>query len=126
MNITLYHITILNCLLQVRSGSLGEVCGHYIYQKPASQHTETKQQVQKALQRLVSSGRVIDKGGIYYPSFKQPGKYKLDLSGEVNVLRHPLVKALQQHPGIAGADIDEHFIKTHQPAWYEIGTRPNT
>lgn len=111
-------------MLQLRSATLEELCGHYLYQKPPSQHSDIRQQLQKALQRLVSSGHVINKDGNYYPSFKQAGEYKLDLSGEVNILRHPLVKALQAHPGIASAHMDEHFIKTHNPAWYEIGTHP--
>lgn len=85
-----------------------------------------RQQVQPALQQLVSSERVIEKAGVYYPSFKQPGKYKLDISGEVNILRHPMLKMLREHPGIAHADLDERFITNHQPAWYETRAFPGS
>ena len=110
--------------LQVRYANLEKICEHFTYRKPASQAKGITLKVQHALELLVSSERVINKNGIFYPSFKQAGKYKVDLSGEVNIIRHPMLKALQQHPGIADADLDERFVMTHQPAWYETRAFP--
>ena len=81
-------------------------------------------QVSETLRDLVSSGKVIHDEDIYYPSFQIPGRYKMDLSGDVNILRHPVVHALQQHPGIANAELDEHYIRDKHPAWYETWAFP--
>ena len=113
-------------MLQIRFATLEELFDHYTYQKPVAKAIAIRQQVQPVVQQLVSSERVIEKDGVYHPSFKQPGKYKLDFSGEVNILRHAMLRMLQEHPGIAHADLDEHFISTHQPAWYETRVFPGT
>ena len=113
------------CLsLQVRFATLGELTDHYTITKPASEISSTQMQVAETLRELVSSGRVIHDEDMYYPSFQRPGKYKMDLSGDVNLLRRPVVHALQQHPGIARADLDEHFIRDTKPAWYETWAFP--
>ncbi len=109
---------------QVRFATLEEVIDHYTFNKHPDEHADMHGQVSAALQHLISSGAVILNDNMYYPSFQQPGNYKLDLSGDVNMLRHPVVHALQQHPGIANAEIDEHFMRDKHPAWYETWAFP--
>ena len=111
-------------ILQVRFATLEEIFDHYTFNKCPDEHADMHGQVSAALQHLISGGAVILNDNMYYPSFQQPGNYKLDLSGDVNMLRHPVVHALQQHPGIAHAQIDEHFIRDKHPAWYEIWAFP--
>ncbi len=111
-------------ILQVRFATLEEVIDHYTFNKHPDEHADMHRQVSAALQHLISSGAVILNDNMYYPSFQQPGNYKLDLSGDVNMLRHPVVHALQQHPGIANAEINEHFMRDKHPAWYETWAFP--
>lgn len=111
-------------ILQVRFATSDEIVDHYTFNKPQQERSNIQREVLTDLQQLVSSGRVIDNDKTYYPSFQQPGKYKMDISGDVNILRHPVVHALQQHPGIAQADLDEHFMRDKHPAWYETWAFP--
>lgn len=115
---------IQDLLRKVRFATLEEIFDHYTFNKRPDEHADMHGQVSAALQHLISGGAVILNDNMYYPSFQQPGNYKLDLSGDVNMLRHPVVHALQQHPGIAHAQIDEHFIRDKHPAWYEIWAFP--
>ena len=108
----------------MRFATLDEITDHYTHTKPASEISTMQMQVSETLRELVSSGRVIHDEDIYYPSFQIPGRYKMDLSGDVNILRHPVVHALQQHPGIANAELDEHYIRDKHPAWYETWAFP--
>ncbi len=103
---------------------MDEIVDHFTHNKHLDEHADLRLQVTEALQRLITGSRVIKDNNLYYPSFQQPGQYKMDLSGDVNILRHPVVHALQQHPGIAHADIDEHFIRDKHPAWYETWAFP--
>ena len=112
------------CVFQVRFATLEELTDHYTITKPASEIASTQMQVAETLRALVSSGRVLQDEDKYYPSFQRPGKYKMDLSGDVNLLRRPVVHALQQHPGIVNAELDDHFIRHKKPAWYETWAFP--
>ncbi len=111
-------------ILQVRFATMEEIIDHYTFNKRPDEHADLHGQISAALQHLISGGAVILIDNMYYPSFQQPGNYKMDLSGDVNMLRHPVVHALQQHPGIAHAEIDEHFIRDKHPAWYETWAFP--
>ncbi|KAL0030612.1 hypothetical protein WJX79_009518 [Trebouxia sp. C0005] len=115
---------IQDLLRKVRFATWEEIIDHYTFNKHPDEHADMHRQVLAALQHLISSGAVILNDNMYYPSFRQPGDYKLDLSGDVNMLRHPVVHALQQHPGIAHAEVDEHFIRDKHPAWYETWAFP--
>ena len=110
--------------MQIRVANMDEIMDHYIFNKRPDEHADMRARVREAVQNLLSSGAVIQSNDLFYPSFQQPGQYKMDLSGEVNMLRHPVVHALQQHPGIAHVEIDEHFMKDRHPAWFETWAFP--
>ena len=117
------HSQSFHCV-QVRFANIEELIDHYTFNKRPHEQAPMRAQVIDALQHLLSSGDVIQNKDLFYPSFQKPGQYKMDFSGDVNIMRHPVVHALQQHPGIAHAEIDEHFSRDRRPAWYETWAFP--
>ena len=89
---------------------------------PDGQQTRTA--VLDLLQKLRSSGQIVSHNGRNIVSWRVPGEYKLDLRGDINVLRKALVVALQNSPGIEYVHMDEHYIRNHHPAWYEVSAEP--
>lgn len=111
-------------LRKVRMANMEEIMDHYTFNKPPDERADMRARVREAVDSLLSSSAVIQSNGLFYPSFEQPGQYKMDLAGEVNMLRHPVVHALQKHSGIAHVEIDEHFMRDRHPAWFETWPYP--
>ena len=120
----LIDVTVMCVCMQVRMANMEEIMDHYTFNKPPHEHADMRARVSDAVHSLLRSGAVTQSSDLFYPSFEQPGDYKMDLAGEVNMLRRPVVHALQQHPGIVHVEIDEHFMKDRHPAWFETWPYP--
>ena len=122
---TVCKAAIIPCLVNLQARNSTDEEAVLQFTNPHSpEGQQTKTAVLDMLQKLRSSGQIVSQNGRNSVSWRVPGEYKIDLRGDVNVLRKALVDALQQSPGIESAHIDEHYIRNHHPAWYEVSAEP--